>query len=602
MKRCDLLLFSDYLKKLPSAIVFKHIIKDDTSRKIVSSTRLDSIAEDFLSHESLLARFQSLGSDAQKLCSFIYLFGANGIKINEKMPEHEELLLSFLVYSAKDSNNCSYFFGFIDTEKQLRIILASYIIPVTLSDIETTILPPPFLKMRCLSDFTVLITLAFKEILKKKRNTTLVQTAVDALGKQLHTRSENCLFHNIKTDKTVIIDFLFKYGIERRYLSDDKDAYSTTIAQINQWFSYTNAELYENLVNYAIEYSGAWNKEVFKNISDTSQSKWFSTAQFPEFCQDDLKTVIQLLNYVGIIEVIKIENDILWRNLTETIEFNQKESNLQVMILPDFSAIIPQEVMPEVLYEFAVLGNFTNLDRVYKGIISKGIINESLSIGVDGDLIITHLLKWQAPSNVLETVKEWIREYSRLSILNTSTIISCDENTSKQISAYLPLSESIEEVKADKVFKIKKGREQEVKGMLSSMGFDSRVPELKIAKPVPADCFWTHKSENEFIVVFDFEKIIHHPDKKIKSGKYSEDLKELEMSDIVHVIDYAILMNNKLIIEYGGCEKIEKGMYTFIPRKISSDTDQVIEGVEIETFELRRYTIKKIIRIGVKTT
>ena len=258
-------------------------------------------------------------------------------------------------------------------------------------------------------------------------------------------------------------------------------------------------------------------------------------------------------------------------------------------------------MLPETLYTFSLLGAISKLDRVYKGIIDQSTVNESLSRGVKDDVLLSHLGKWGAPKNVISTVKEWIREYLRLCIIKGDMIVTLDEKTSMQISSYGPLRGIIEPVNADSVFHVKKGREKEVLDLLIAMGFDPRVPEVQHPKPVPAQSILAEDFDEELTLSLDFEVEAKRKSRPMPSGKYSEELKELSINELFHVIDYAILMGHSLRLEYEGSPYLKQGIYTIIPIKLENGVEPYIEGKSESSGALKKYYIKRIKRIGVRS-
>jgi hypothetical protein len=214
-------------------------------------------------------------------------------------------------------------------------------------------------------------------------------------------------------------------------------------------------------------------------------------------------------------------------------------------------------------------------------------------------VLLSHLSAWETPENVVATVKEWIREFSRLSVMRSEMIVSFDEKTSRQIGSYAPLQSLIEPVEAHKVFTIRRGREKEVRDILEAMGYDPRVPELENV-PVPAVEQLIFKDTwEEFTVVHDFENQVHSPARTVSSGKYSEELKTRELNELYHVIDYALLMGHAVKFEYEGSPYIKQDIYAIIPKKIVNGTEPIVEGTVEKAGAVKKFYMKRIKRIGV---
>ena len=74
-----------------------------------------------------------------------------------------------------------------------------------------------------------------------------------------------------------------------------------------------------------------------------------------------------------------------------------------IVVLPDFTAVLPQETPPEQLFRFVQVGILHSLDRIYKGAIDRATLNNSLAQGLDSGTILQRLAEWNAPANVVET-------------------------------------------------------------------------------------------------------------------------------------------------------------------------------------------------------
>ena len=221
MKRFRRLTFGEYIKELPSSIVFRNLLKKKKKeRRIISTGLIDTIKTEFTSGDSLKTRFDILPYEAKKICALSYLFGSGGLKAVEFERHHVGLLNSFLIYSAHDKYSAHYYFGFRDIEKILSDRLAAFLFESAKTDAEVK--PVPFLTMRCLNDFTVVLVQALKGVLKRKRDGGLVTVAVAELKKRLHATVETCLFGKEEKDIAQVVDLLLAYGTNRGFLSEEE--------------------------------------------------------------------------------------------------------------------------------------------------------------------------------------------------------------------------------------------------------------------------------------------------------------------------------------------------------------------------------------------
>ena len=66
--------FSDYLAQLPSSMVFEGLIKrSGLPRRILTSSMVKDISDQFSSEKNLAQRFSSLSGEAKFFCSLAYL-------------------------------------------------------------------------------------------------------------------------------------------------------------------------------------------------------------------------------------------------------------------------------------------------------------------------------------------------------------------------------------------------------------------------------------------------------------------------------------------------------------------------------------------------
>jgi len=594
--------FCDYIKRLPPAVVFRNLVKDTKrERKIISSELIDYIKKECASDKALFQRFEALSDEAKKACVLVYLFGTSGLKAVGYEERHEELLNSFLIYCASDTYGAQYYFGFSDLEAALCRRFASFLHTWAKTDGHAK--PVPFLPLRCVSDTTVLLILASQGLLKKKMDSSLAQLSFAEIKRKLHGTVETCLFDKKEKDTEKIINLILAYGQARGLVAEEEKVYTTTLSQIELWLKNQPGKLYADFCGFAVEYLGDWGMLIFNHLLDTAGKSWLSTSFAPKSCRTKIMDALLVFHYIGFIEAGTNGREIFFRKAPEEMRQAKAEPVVKIRIMPDFSALLPQEIQPEGLHLFALSGEITSLDRVYKGIINRETVHNSLSRGVPGETLIASLQKWEAPENVVATVKEWIREFSRLCIIKNETIIVADEKTSMQVSSYAPLKNLIEPLKVYSAFTVKKGREEDVRNLLLTMGFDPRVPEAHQPKPPSAQSLLPKDAPEELTLFTEFvQNQTKSEARPITSGKYSEELKKLELNELFHVVDYAILMGHVLKLEYEGSPYLKQGVYLLSPVKLVNGADAFVEG-KIETSGTpKKFYIKRIRRIGVKSS
>jgi hypothetical protein len=271
----------------------------------------------------------------------------------------------------------------------------------------------------------------------------------------------------------------------------------------------------------------------------------------------------------------------------------------RVILLPDFSVILSQETVPDELYWFSKAGEISSFDTVYKGVISREVINNSLSEGIDGDLLVGRLKSWNAPKNVLETVREWIREFTRVYVTARGCVVSFDERASQQILSYEPLSKYVTQVRPHSIFLIHRGSEETVQTVLATMGFDPRAPgETEVVRRHESFDL-SPDTPQKIAPLVSFAIPQEAGARSVHAGKYGEKLKELDMSDLLHVLDYAVLMGHGATLEYLGSPRMKPGMYSVKPLAVHKTAEPFLEAEIGPRKSKKRFVLVKIKKIGV---
>lgn len=587
----------DYLEKLPAEVVLNRFSSDSReTRKILSSRMMAEMIEAATSVDSVKERYEKLSTSAQSILLLTYLCGSGGIKISLSKDVKAELLNSFLIYLMVDDDSCEYLYGFSDIDE---ILSDNFQDDYTqYFGIESDTAPQPFFKYRALNDLVSLLNLASREELKLKKNGEPTLSTNSELKKITHISVDTIHFGKKSIILSYISKFLLHFAFEQGLIYRQDNMFLVSYKHASDWISKNVDEINDTLLRSALDYCGRWNIDILTSLTNNEKHYDFLKGNV-----EDISDALQLLYYCGFIGACKSSKHLSVCAVEKLWDIDPEDTAGSILILPDFSVMISQTISPELLYEFSRIGKLLKLDKVYKGKIDKEALSDSLSNGLKGEVVIAFLEKWRAPSNIIMSVKEWINEFHRVSIDEGKFIFISDNETVAAIGEHPQLEEYIEEVKTISVFRIKPGYESRVMSTLDSFGFDIRNQNIKepdSKEPTPL----LPRAERHFKdlkLVSDFiSPAIEDADSGfVGGGKYSNTLKELSHHELMQVIDYALLMDSDLVIDYKGSEGVRKGMYTGEPQKITGPNGSLLEITESDSNKRIVLIIDQISRIAV---
>jgi hypothetical protein len=593
--------FSEYLKRLPPALVFKHLVsKGLTERKILSSVLVNEVCEKFLHPDQLSRRFAGLSPDGQVWCSLIYLCGRSGIGSGVPQALHLELVSSFLVYTAHDSNEFTYYLGFEDCGDVLREPMAGALADYARKALKLE--PSRFYRWRCVNDLAVLLSVALQGQLQRTQKGTLVRASAQLLRRLFHATAQTCVFETEEKDFECIIELLLAYAVQAGLLLEEEKNYTATHERVREWTALTPGQQWDDLLEFCTEYIGEWRLEMFDAMREKLGGDWLDVrALTGRAGTTQVGAALLLLHYLGYADAVNDKGGVYWRLAQREAEEagGGQAPGAGVIISADFSVVLTQEVSSHTLYCFSLLGTFSNFDCIYRANIDRETVNNSLSSGIPGDELLTYLMQWHAPENVTITVAEWIREFSRLYVTQTAIIAAFDEKTTLQIQSYKPLQGLIEPIPSHAVFAIREGKERQVREMLLAMGYDIRFPQKTAVRDEEENLAAPVQPSASLAPVYDFVLPEKEEEQTIKAGKYSAELKALELSELLHVLDYAMLMGHTVTFDYAGSQYIRKGEYTIRPLAMRKTNDPLLEGMVVPGNKSKTFFIKKILKIGV---
>jgi len=602
--------FADYLAQLPSAMVFDHFgASAGQNRRILSASMIQELASSFSSPENLASIFSALSPDAQLLCAFAYLFGNGGIPLAHQQatpaPGNDELIKSFLVYAAYDETGNVRYVPFADFEPGLRTLCAQTVCKQASVPMLHT--ASGLSRQSILNDITVITALASYEKLKVTKSGTLNKNSEAFLAKILHCTQPP---YYSAGKNNILLDLCIDYARFLSLLVLRKDTLHINHKAVQLWLMEPTAKKLEGFFAYVCTVFPLWNTELLSQLLSCAKNSGIATHTFPEHLRHEAVSMVKILAYFGFIDFYKSGSGYVICRLAHNQPAGDEPVALsKIIIMPDFTALIPQEIQANQLYWFSCVGVFLSLDHVYKGVIDKETVNNSLSNGIEKSQILSWLQNLQCPHNVLETIKEWIREFSRLSFETTAYIVCSEEKITRQLASYAPLHSVIAPLEAHTIFKVRPGHEHEVQSILSGLGFDIRPDTSYEHFDGLVSDAQTEDSNNavKLVQTHALEPIVDFtaPDTvasaHIKQGKYSSELKELDCNNLIHVVDYAILMGYELHFEYAGSPGVKKGIHKIVPTHFKKGASPVLDGESITTHTTKTFLLEKITKIGVKS-
>jgi hypothetical protein len=204
---------------------------------------------------------------------------------------------------------------------------------------------------------------------------------------------------------------------------------------------------------------------------------------------------------------------------------------------------------------------------------------------------------WRAPRNVIETVREWIREFQRLCITGSPMLVTADEKVAFEIGSYGPLRGFLEPVRAHTLFRIRPGAEAAVKEILGAIGYDYRMPcrdNVNAGEWMSAG----QGHSDSWEPVIGPPRETPAPFLELRGKKYGSGLKAFDLNETMHVIDFAIMTGQGLMIDYGGSHRLRKGVYAIKPFSRTGGAEPLLEG-GLSRGRKKRFHVRMINRIGV---
>ncbi|MCX7725386.1 MAG: hypothetical protein N2053_00905 [Chitinispirillaceae bacterium] len=593
----DKLTFSEYLKQLPPELILRTFLaEEEGKRRVVSSSMVEEIANKFSIEEEIKKRFFTLPLKEQIRCGWMYMMGRIGVNTTSvSAPFTDILVSSFLGYAAKRNEEIRIF-GFSSFEKKLEFELVRTLAENSAEKINIS--PTSKYGLACVNDIAIVLSFVSRDLFVRKKNGRIGTNALQQIKKLIHVPH---FYEN--RDIEIIVESIIEYCKSRELIEELDDRYVTSRTAISYWLKREPQEIMSEVKEFFIKEKIGYNIDLLLKVCDFSIGKWL---KFPSILKEDEKNIRRafiLLDFVNIIEIKKYKGEIFFQKATVR-PFSEIEKKSQIaMIMPDFSLLIREECYVNDLYIFSCFSKLTTFDQIYHGKIDKESVTNALADCFEAEAIQSLLNRYNTPSNVMLSIKEWIREFLRISLCKKGVLVVSDQKIGEQLTLCEELKPLIKELPATNIFIIKSGEEERIERILKDMGFDIRMPVINYWENEPTlSCvengYLLEENTNWSLIVENIETK-ENTKTLIKGSKYSSELKKLELSEIIQVIDYAILTSQKLIFSYEGSSYIKKGLYTVIPLRCSKGTEPLLEGEVDRTGSRKQFYVRKIDSIGV---
>ncbi len=594
--------FADYLGKIPHVLVFKHLLNTSSAlRTIFSSSALHDTVKKYGSSQEVLKRFNTLSPQDQELCAMAYLFDKKGVPHSTISNFETSLLSSFLVYAEKDSNDSWFLVGFDEFSDILMpsltgIIAKSPCVPMSNIPAESY-----GASQESVANVVLFLAQCMLGEIKLSKNGKLTKGSETNLIRMLQCKSCS------EIALPMLPNMLFEYCYSRQLVTTDDFSISLNIGKTLRWLESDRAQLIHDFSTFLNQHYGCFRSTFLEHLVGTG----LQLDILSDYLSD---TILPFIQSTGIGLALAGIAHIAINDTCISITFTQqKQASIPlaypataIVVMGDFSALIPQETEPKQLFAFLALATVSSFDRVYKAKISREVVFESLALGFLPANMLKTLAQCNSPSNVIATVSEWIREFDRVSLCPDPVIIVSDDRVARQLLAYEPIARHITQIPSQHVFRVNPLRLEYLQQTLQKLGFDPRIPQ-PLESLNPEDSFdhaetLPMPTSKRVSVTHFAETATQSPARAVGAGKYSTILKPLDIHEMYHVIEYAIVTSERLIIEYTGAANIRKGTYTILPQTIERGVNPTVTASDLHHKWVKQFHLKLIAKIGVGTS
>jgi hypothetical protein len=583
-------------------------------QRIVSSAMVKEAVAGFAAKASLAGRFGALPPEQRVRLARVYLMGAAGLSLPADPSAYlrEPLLASLLAFAAQGGGGGARLFGFGEFEPALRPQMALALLEA--GDAGECPPPPPPCPWRPLNDVAVVCSLAAQGLLARNAHGGLARPALTALKRLVNdpTLSGRSVPDGAPGHPS---GFLVGYCLKEALIVDAGGGYAPNKHCVSAWLERGMKDRLHRLNAYAEEFLEGMGLDLARELLLRAGGRAVAVSKIlPEADRPHFSRALGVLGFLGRAHAWHSHGEERFAPCPPAEEdadaLYAKEPKRGIVAMPDFSVIIPQEASPAEIFEFSKIGILCSFDKVYNGRITKESVSNALCAGAGADALNGWLRGRNAAANVASTVDEWIREFGRLYVSGGAILAARDETVARQLAELEPLRKHIARVDAHTVFIISPGSERKVSEMLEKLGFDTRVPGgcgAARAEAAAADAQTggaAPPAAKPFTPLTDFGADQKPPPPQRLSAamsrtKYGTGLKALEQSEMIHVVDYAMLTNQALVIDYDGSACIKRDVYTVVPLGLDKGLDAAVEAEIPFVRGRKQFYLDKIKRIAV---
>ncbi|MFW5960453.1 MAG: hypothetical protein ACOCSE_04975 [Chitinivibrionales bacterium] len=573
--------FCEYIKSVPPATVFEKFKPGEYSsgRRVLSGKVAREIKEAL--YDSLEHEIKNLTQEAAEVLFYVYLLRKIPVDSSDG-GLYTEITERFLAARAESSDGRMYLCAFGDFRERIGDLLVQNIaekgIDKPFSD--------DFRGNRLIITYTLFLSLLFTGRIKIKKNHEPAKSSKEFIEKFIPIFIETLDID--KESFQEIWDIFCDFGRLNGFLS-----FVDMEHVINKEMLYTWLDSAENspesVKKSFLDLTGETDGCISEKLRERAGEKLIPVDVSSEEFSVNLWKMLILHKHLGLIEVVEIKGRKYWR--PSVCKKGNSKAFEKPVVMPDFSVIASQNISPSDMVYIAFTCNIEQYDIVYRAKFSKDQLINTLDRAVEGRDVIGRISSWKVPENVYRSIKEWVREYFRVSVVRDWSIAVADEKTAEEIRDNQQLKGYLEEVDAHSFFRIKRGTGNHVANLLSNMGYsvNENVPEVK-PENYAIDARLNLKYRKTPASV--------NGNNHFRSGKYGKGMKELGYGQILQVLEYSQVMEEPVEMEYLE-EDGSTSVYKFFVENVVLNDNPFISGEIIHDKKNTVFYINNIKKIGM---